>query len=93
MFTMLFLTKYSHRPLHLFGVVGGVLTFTGLLIFAYLSVLWLGGASIGRRPLFFSSILLIISGLQILFTGFLADLLLHISQKEEHHIPLRYASD
>lgn len=98
MFTMLFLVKYSKRPMHFFGVAGGLVLLTGFLIFGYLGVIWLMGESIGRRPLFFTSILLIISGLQIFFTGFLADLIINIAQtrqlaSESHiHFPLRYKS-
>ncbi|MBI5122953.1 glycosyltransferase family 2 protein [Candidatus Roizmanbacteria bacterium] len=98
MFTMLFLVKYSKRPLHFFGIAGGLLLIFGLGIFIYLSWLWFGGHSIGRRPLFFTSILLIISGLQVFFTGFLADLMLNIaqnaqSQENSHlHFPLKYSS-
>jgi len=98
MFTMLFLVKYSKRPLHFFGIAGGLLLLIGLGIFAYLSWWWLGGHSIGRRPLFFVSILLIISGLQVFFTGFLADLMINIFQNSQNadnfhiHFPLRYAS-
>lgn len=98
MFTMLFLVKYSKRPLHFFGVVGGALLLVGLIIFAYLSVWWFMGHSIGTRPLFFTSILLILGGLQIFFTGFLADLIINISQtrqtpSESHiHFPLKYQS-
>lgn len=92
-FTMLFLTKYGNRPLHLFGTVGGILTLIGTLIFLYLCIIWFGGVSIGRRPIFFVSILLIISGLQLFFTGFLADLIINISQKEKHTVPLKYSSE
>lgn len=99
MFTMFFLVKYSKRPLHFFGIVGGILLLVGISIFAFLSVVWLTGESIGQRPLFFTSILLIISGLQIFFTGFLADLMINISHSsrlldEEHlHFPIKYTSD
>lgn len=80
MFTMLFLSKYSQRPLHFFGIVGLILFFLGILILGYLSILHFQGHAIGRRPLLFFGMLLILSGLQVLFTGFLADLFLHISQ-------------
>lgn len=98
MFTMLFLVKYSKRPLHFFGVAGGILLLAGLAIFAYLGVWWLLGHSIGGRPLFFASILLIISGLQLFFTGFLADLMINISysertsNQESLYFPLKYSS-
>lgn len=99
MFTMIFLVKYSKRPLHFFGVVGGLLFLVGLIIFAYLGVWWLLGHSIGTRPLFFTSILLILGGLQIFFTGFLADLMINISHspkmldEENLHFPIKYSSD
>lgn len=97
MFTMLFLAKYSKRPFHFFGFAGGALLVLGLIIFAYLVILWLTGESIGRRPLFFTSILLIISGLQTFFTGFLADLIINTSQTaqslDKKQFSLKYSTD
>lgn len=97
-FSILFLSKYAKRPLHFFGIVGGSLLLVGLLFFAYLGVIWLFGESIGRRPLFFTSILLIISGLQLFFTGFLADLIINVSHNSpsnagQRSYPLKYTSD
>lgn len=80
MFTILFITRYGKRPLHLFGGVGIFSTCLGTIFFSYLTVLHFMGQAIGRRPLFIASILLILAGLQILFTGFLADLIISISQ-------------
>jgi glycosyltransferase involved in cell wall biosynthesis len=91
-FTMLFLAKYSKRPLHFFGPVGGILLYIGMCIFMYLGIIWLGGQSIGRRPLFFTSIFLMLGGLQIFFTGFLAELLTSVFQKDRLHFPVKYES-
>lgn len=99
MFTMIFLVKYSKKPLHFFGVVGGALLLVGLAIFTYLSIWWFMGHSIGTRPLFFTSILLILGGLQIFFTGFLADLMINIAHapktmdEDNLHFPIKYSSD
>ena len=81
MFSMLFLTNYAKRPLHFFGMVGGIMTFIGIVTLLYLSVLHFQGKTIGNRPLLTFGILLVIAGFQVLFTGFLADLILHISEK------------
>lgn len=81
MFTMLFLTKYAKRPLHFFGMVGGVVSTIGLFILLYLTILRFEGKTIGNRPLLTFGVLLVIAGFQVLFTGFLADLILHISEK------------
>ncbi len=80
-FTMLFLSKYSQRPLHFFGTVGGILATIGTIILVYLSILRFQGQTIGDRPLLLFGILLVLIGIQIFFTGFLADLILHLSNK------------
>lgn len=94
MFTMLFLVKYMKRPLHFFGAIGGGVFVLGTLVLLYLSGVKLFlGESIGRRPLLFLGILLVMVGVQIFFTGFLAELIISISQRrEQENIPLKYAS-
>lgn len=92
-FTMLFLSKYSRRPLHFFGVVGGISTFIGVIVLIYLSILRFQGKTIGDRPLLLFGILLVLTGFQILFTGFLADLLLHISAKNGNKSNLKYGKE
>ncbi len=97
MFTMLFLSKYSERPLHFFGMIGFIILVIGLVILGYLTVLRFMGETIGRRPLLFLGMLLIISGLQIFFTGFLADLIIHLLQgsrpRNNVEFNLKYSSD
>ncbi len=94
MFTMLFLSRYSRRPLHFFALVGGILLLVGLLILGYLSLLHFQGYTIGDRPLLFLGMLLVISGFQVLFTGFLADLLIHISENSTNpKFDLKYSSE
>ncbi|MEK9175906.1 MAG: glycosyltransferase family 2 protein [Patescibacteria group bacterium] len=94
MMSMLFLSKYSKRPLHFFGFIGLALVGLGVLISLYLTILHFQGESIGRRPLLFLGMLLIISGLQVSFTGLIADLVLSLSRKNEitSSILLKYSS-
>lgn len=93
MFTMFFLIKYSLRPLHFFGPVGLTLFLFGIVILIYLTILKLRGEGIGDRPLLFLGILLLLSGLQVLFTGFLADLLINTSHKNDREIPVKYSTE
>lgn len=97
MFTMFFLSKYSEKPLHFFGTIGFALFIAGLSILGYLTVLRILGEAIGRRPLLFLGMLLVISGLQVFFTGFLADLIIHLLQgsreKNDSDFNLKYSSD
>jgi len=84
MLTILFLTRFAKRPLHFFGFIGGIASGVGTLILLYLFVLRLLGEKIGTRPLLTFGMLLVLAGFQILFTGFLADLILHISSQNNH---------
>ncbi|OGK31095.1 glycosyl transferase [Candidatus Roizmanbacteria bacterium RIFCSPHIGHO2_12_FULL_33_9] len=83
LFTMLFLMKYAKRPLHFFGVFGGILFILGFIILAYLSYLRFLGERIGDRPLLLFGVLLVLTGLQVFFIGFIADLILHLSKKDD----------
>lgn len=92
-FTMLFLSKYSKRPFHFFGVAGGVFILIGIIILGYLSYLHFQNIAIGQRPLLFFGMLLVISGFQLFFTGFLADLIINLSSKQDRDFSLKYSSE
>ncbi len=99
LFTMLFLTRYGKRPLHFFGTIGSIAFVIGISLLLYLMILQtFYHQAIGRRPLLFGSILLILSGLQIAFTGFLADLIINVFhnpqlERDRLHFYLKYDSD
>lgn len=97
MFTMLFLIKYSKRPLHFFGVVGSLAVLIGTSILIYLAILhFFFDARIGNRPLLFTGGLLLSGGLQVFFTGFLAELMINLQSRErvENYVShLRFNSD
>lgn len=78
LFTILFLTKFKSQPLHFFGPLGFLLLAAGFIISLYLTILWLGGESIGRRPLLILGILLMIVGIQLFTTGLVAELIVNI---------------
>jgi glycosyltransferase involved in cell wall biosynthesis len=72
--TVLLLTRYRTRPLHFFGVPGASVSFFGLLILSYLSVLWLLGHPVGTRPLLTFGVLMVVTGMQILCVGLVAEI-------------------
>lgn len=86
--TILFLRRYVTRPLHLFGMIGGVLFLGGFGIGVYLTVLKILGESIGRRPLLTLAILLMVIGVQVVSVGLLAEMLASVSGHEMTH-PVR----
>ena len=73
--TVLFITKYTRRPLHLFGVIGMISAGSGFAICAYLAVLWFQGEPLGRRPLLQLGVLLILVGFQVLTTGLIGEMI------------------
>lgn len=79
--TVLFLLNYKNRPFTFFGTIGSLALGLGTFICSYLTLLWLQGQSIGRRPLLILGILLIIVGIQLFTFGFLAELI--ISRKDD----------
>jgi len=79
--TIVFMGRYRHRPLHLFGGVGALASLAGLAILAYLTVDKIGGAGIGGRPLLLLGVLLVVVGIQLLSLGLIGEML--TSQHEE----------
>ena len=84
--TILFLRRYSARPMHLFGGLGILSGTIGFLMAFYLAwiKIWAGikdgiegyrSVQIGDRPLLMLSVLLIILGVQFLLMGLLAELI------------------
>ncbi len=74
---MLFFQKFATRPLQFFGLNGGILFFSGMLIEGYLTCLKLfKGVDIGGRPLLLLGALLIISGVVLGGIGLLAELII-----------------
>lgn len=73
--TVLFITRYRQKPLHLFGFLGLVSSVIGFGILAYLSILWFQGYGIGHRPLLFLGVLLVIVGSQSFSLGLIGEMI------------------
>ena len=73
--TVTFMGRYRHRPLHLFGGLGLVLSLLGGVVLVYLAALKLAGQAIGHRPLLTLGVLLVVVGIQLLSLGLLSELI------------------
>jgi glycosyltransferase involved in cell wall biosynthesis len=80
--TVLMLTRYTARPLHLFGLLGLLVGLAGLGIVAYLSIGWLFGKWIGARPLLVLGALMVVAGLQLVLFGLLAEMIVYASKPD-----------
>jgi glycosyltransferase involved in cell wall biosynthesis len=86
--TILFITRYRRRPLHLIGSVGIGVGALGLLILGYLSALWLAGYPIGTRPLLTLGVLLVLISGQFFTFGLLAEMMTFHSQRAQNDYPV-----
>lgn len=73
--TVLFITKYTRRPLHLFGFIGLASVSLGFLINLYLLIVWVQGESLSNRPLLLLGVLLMLVGIQVLTTGLIGEMI------------------
>jgi dolichol-phosphate mannosyltransferase len=88
--TVLFLTRFADRPLHLFGGVGAFLSVAGFVVLAYLSGLkLLTGAGIGERPLLQLGVLSMLVGVQMIGIGFIGDVLRHSTARDRRPYRVR----
>lgn len=98
--TILFLSRYSARPMHLFGGVGILSAGLGIFLGLYLVAIkvWAGiqgglegfrSVRIGDRPLLMLSILLVILGVQFIVMGLLAELIVR-TYYESQNKPIYY---
>jgi glycosyltransferase involved in cell wall biosynthesis len=95
--TVLFLTTYLKRPLHLFGGLGLAVFGLGTLANLYLAFLWLlrevGGlvsiGPIGTRPLLIVAVLAMILGIQMISIGLLGEMLRYFTFRPNEEYVVR----
>lgn len=73
--TVSFIGRYRHRPLHLFGGLGLLMSAAGTGILVYLTVVKILGQAIGQRPLLLLGVLLVVVGLQFFSLGLITELI------------------
>jgi glycosyltransferase involved in cell wall biosynthesis len=83
--TVVFLRRFMTRPLHVFGGAGLVSFVLGFLVCAYLAMDKLAfGHSLGNRPLLDLGVLLIVTGVQLISTGIIAEILIRTYFESQH---------
>ncbi len=88
--TVLFLTRYTRRPLHLFGGLGLLAWTVGFGANAYLTGLWLSGVHpIGTRPLLAFGVLSMLVGVQFFAVGLLSELVLSFQTRAVDDVSIR----
>lgn len=83
--TVMFITRYIKRPMHLFGFLGAVTFLAGFLVSLYLSIAWINGMSLSNRPMLFLGMLLMIVGAQFFAVGLLGEIMVHNFQDDSEY--------
>ena len=92
--TVIFLTTYLKRPLHLFGPAGIAVFLVGFVINTYLAYLrFFLDEAIGTRPLLLLGVLTMLLGLQIISTGLLGEMLRNLTFRPEEEYSIRRVLD
>ncbi|RNC89544.1 MAG: glycosyltransferase [Allomuricauda sp.] len=90
MMLLLFIRKYFQRPIHLFGIFGVLLIFSGILMELYLLVVKFGfGEDIGNRPLLIFGMMFILGGIQLFTIGIVMELLIRTYYESQQKRPYR----
>ncbi len=86
--TVIFISKFSKRPMHLFGLIGMICFAIGIGVLGTLSYLKLieEQYNMTQRPLFFLGIVFLLFGSQLFLTGFLAELTSRSSADRDKYI-------
>jgi glycosyltransferase involved in cell wall biosynthesis len=80
--TVIFITRYIKRPLHLFGFVGLMFLVTGFAVDLVLTAIGLAQGRIGHQALLTLGLVLIIIGVQFIFTGLLGEMVYSVQRRE-----------
>lgn len=75
--TLVFLHRYTTRPLHLFGFVGLLCSFLGFLILAGFALQWALTGNGHVRPLMLAGVAFMIVGIQFVSIGLLGEMVNH----------------
>lgn len=87
--SVIFVSRFGKRPMHLFGSIGSLLFFIGFGIAFYLAYakLFLQEYKMTERPLFYLGLLAMILGTQLFMTGFIAEMISRNSaERNKYHI-------
>jgi len=90
LFTVIFITKYNARPLHLFGVFGILFFLLGSMAGLYLLIIRIvTGSLITHEPLLIVSVMLLILGMQTIFTGLLSEQIVNTTNRQNNGDPIK----
>ncbi|MBO4778421.1 MAG: glycosyltransferase family 2 protein [Bacteroidales bacterium] len=86
--SVMFMSRFSKRPMHFFGSMGTICFLIGFAILIYLSYMKLVELqyNMTQRPLFYLGIVCLILGVQLFLAGFLAEMISRSSSNRNEYL-------
>lgn len=86
---VLFLVRFTYKPLRFFGLIGSGFSLAGAAILAVLFVQRLGGEALADRPMLLLGVLLVSFGVQAIALGLVGEMIVHLHAPEHRSYRLR----
>jgi len=86
--TIIFVGRFSKRPMHFFGLYGTIFFIVGFLISIYLIISRIINTDFGltNRPFFYIALVVMIIGMQLFLTGFIAELIVRNAPDRNNYL-------
>ena len=86
--SIMFVSRFGRKPMHLFGALGSILFFIGFVIAGYLAYakIFMAEYRMTERPLFYFGLLAMVLGTQLFLAGFLGELISRSSTDRNHYL-------
>ncbi|MFH1118733.1 MAG: glycosyltransferase family 2 protein [Bacteroidota bacterium] len=86
--SIMFVSRFGRKPMHLFGSLGSLLFLTGFIIAGYLAYakIFMETYKMTERPLFYLGLLSMVLGTQLFLAGFIGELVSRSSSDRNHYL-------
>lgn len=86
--SIMFVSRFGKKPMHLFGSIGTLLFIAGFAIAGYLAYakIFMESYKMTERPLFYLGLLAMIMGTQLFLAGFLGELIGRSASDRNHYL-------
>lgn len=86
--SIMFVSRFGRKPMHLFGTIGSILFTIGFIIAGYLAYakIFLEEYKMTERPLFYLGLLAMVMGTQVFMGGFLGELITRNSTDRNQYL-------
>jgi hypothetical protein len=86
---LLFLLKFTEKPLRFFGLIGSGLAAIGGLVLFIVFLQRIGGQSVADRPVLLLGVLLITLGIQAIALGLIGEMIVHLTASQRRRYRVR----